>query len=157
MIQRIQNLLAALAAVATVLLFFFPLTDYYHELYGNYKLYVYGLKCMDPNPKLQVSIWFTSPLWLLAGISFLLSAGTISLYKKRISQLRLVALNILVNIVLVVLIFLFYTSRIETLTQIPPSYQPGVFLPLISLVFLVGANYFIRKDESLVKSSDRLR
>ncbi|MFH1160656.1 MAG: DUF4293 domain-containing protein [bacterium] len=157
MIQRIQTLFVALAAVAVVLLFYFPLAEYYHELNGNYKFFVYGLKSMDPDPKLEVSIWFTSPLWFLSGISVLLSVMTIFLYKNRTSQLRLVAFNILLNIVLVVLIFLFYTSKIETLTQITPSYQFGVFLPLISLVLLVAANYFIRRDEALVKAANRLR
>jgi len=112
---------------------------------------------MDPDPKLEVSYWFTSPLWLGTGISILLPVITLFLYKKRVSQLRFIAFNILLNIVLIVIIFLFYSSKIESLIQITPSYQFGIFLPLISLVCLVAANYFIRKDEALVKSTDRLR
>ena len=33
----------------------------------------------------------------------------------------------------------------------------GIFLPVISIVFLVLANRAIKKDEDLVKSVDRLR
>lgn len=33
----------------------------------------------------------------------------------------------------------------------------GMFLPIISIVFLVMANKAIKKDEDLVKSVDRLR
>jgi hypothetical protein len=38
-----------------------------------------------------------------------------------------------------------------------PSYQFGIFLPVISLLLLVLASRAIRKDEALVKSADRLR
>jgi hypothetical protein len=36
-------------------------------------------------------------------------------------------------------------------------YQFGMYIPLISLIFLVLASRAIRKDEELIKSSDRLR
>jgi hypothetical protein len=38
-----------------------------------------------------------------------------------------------------------------------PSYQFGIFFPLVSLVCIIMASRAIRKDEALVKSSDRLR
>ena len=157
MIQRVQTIFLALAVIAGVLVFYFPIADYYHELYGNYKLFVTGLQCMDPDPKISTSIWFTAPLFLIAGASVLLGVISIFLFKNRVTQLRLVAFNILLNIVLVVLLFIFYSGKIEELTQITPTYRIGVFLPLVSLVFLILANRFIRKDEALVKSSDRLR
>jgi len=157
MIQRIQTIFLVLAVISGALIFYFPIADYYHELYGNYKLYVTGLQCMDPDPKISTSIWFTAPLYLITGASVLLGVITVFLYKNRITQLRLVAFNILLNIVLVVLLFIFYSGKIEELTQITPSYQIGVFLPLVSLVFLIVANRFIRKDVALIKSTDRLR
>ena len=157
MIQRVQTIFLALAVISGALIFYFPIADYYHELYGNYKLFVTHLQCMDPDPKLSTSVWFTAPLYLIAGASVLLGIISIFLYKNRVTQLRIVAFNILLNIVLIVLLFIFYSGKIEELTQIIPSYQIGVFLPLASLVFLILANRFIRKDEALVKSADRLR
>ncbi|MBC8457439.1 MAG: DUF4293 domain-containing protein [Bacteroidales bacterium] len=157
MIQRIQTIFLVLAVISGALLFYFPLAEYYHELYGNYKFFVTELKSMDPDPKITTSIWFTSPLWLIAGASIILTLISIFLYKNRLTQLRLVAFNILLNIGLVVLVFIIYSSKITELTQIEPAYQIGIFLPLISLVFLILANRFIRKDEALVKAADRLR
>ncbi len=157
MIQRIQTLFLLLALISGALVFYFPLADFYHELYGNYKLFVTELKSMDPDPKMTTSIWFNSPLWLTAGASLILTLITIFLYKNRITQLRLVAFNILLNVSFVVMIFIIYSNKITKLTQIEPSYQLGIFFPLISLVFLILANRFIRKDEVLVKSADRLR
>jgi len=157
MIQRIQTIFLVLAVISGVLLFFFPLADYYNEFSGNFRFYITELRPMDPDPKITTTIWFTSPLWLISGVSVALSLVSVFLYKKRLVQLQLVAFNILLNIGLVVLIFLIYTSKITTLTNIEPSYQFGIFLPLITIVFLVVANRFIRKDEALVKAADRLR
>ena len=162
MIQRIQTIFLFLAAITGGLMFFFPVATYLQDILsdaptGNYILYITGLKSMDPDPKLTTTFLFSVPLWLIAGISVFLSIITIFLYKKRYVQMRLVAFNILLNIVLVVLIFLFYISRIEELTGNTPSYEVGAFLPLVSLVLLVVANRYIRKDEALVKSADRLR
>lgn len=157
MIQRIQTIFLVLALVSGALVFYFPLADFYHELYGNYKLFTTELKSMDPDPRMTTSIWFNSPLWLSAGASLLLTLITIFLYKNRATQLRLVAFNILLNITFVVLVFIIYSNKITKLTQIEPSWQIGIFFPLISLVLLIAANRFIRKDEMLVKSTDRLR
>ena len=157
MIQRIQTVYLFLAAVAGILLFFFPLANYYNEMLGNYRLLITGMETMDPNPKIVFSPWFTSPLWIITAIASLLPLITIFLYRQRILQIRLVAFNILFFILLVVLIFLFYAGKIEETTQITPAYQTGVFLPLISLIFLVLANRSIRKDEAKVKAADRLR
>jgi len=157
MIQRIQSLFLAIAAIAAVLMFFFPIADFYNEHLGNYKLLATGLQCMDPDPKIHRSWWATSPLAFLSAASFVLSVVTLFLYRNRLLQIRLLAFNILATIVLVIAIFLYYINSIEKITGILPAYKFGAFCPLICLIFLVLANRFIRKDESLVRSSDRLR
>jgi hypothetical protein len=158
MIQRIQSLFLLISALAGILLFFFPVATFYDELLGNYRFLITGIDSMDPTPKIQFSSWFTSPLWIIAGAATGLSVITILLYRNRLLQLRLVAFNILFNILLIILIFIFYINKIQEFTQIAPSYkQIGIFLPLISLLFLVLANRSIRKDEAKVKAADRLR
>ncbi|MCX6286216.1 MAG: DUF4293 domain-containing protein [Bacteroidetes bacterium] len=157
MIQRIQSLFLAIAAAAAILMFFFPIANFYSETIGNYKLLATGLKCMDPDPKLHTSLWFAAPLLVFVLGSIALSLITLSQYKNRTVQIKLLAFNILITIVLVIIILLFYMSTVEKLTGIGPSYEFGAFCPLINLLFLILANRFIRKDESLVKSADRLR
>ena len=64
----------------------------------------------------------------------------------------------LANIVLIMVVFFFYATRIKTMTLTEPDYNiTGMALPLISLAFLVLATRAIRKDDAMVKSSDRLR
>jgi hypothetical protein len=157
MIQRIQSLFLAVAAIAAVLMFFFPIADFYSEHIGNYKLLLTGLKCMDPDPKIHTTFWVTVPLAMLAAGSFILSVVTLFFFKNRPLQIRLLAFNILITIVLIIAVFLYYINSVEKLTGIPPSYQFGAFSPLICLLFLILANRFIRKDEAMVRSADRLR
>ncbi len=158
MFQRIQSLYLFIAAVAGILLFFFPIASFYDALLGNYRFLITHVESMDPTPKIQFSTWFTSPLWILTCAGIALSLVTMFLYKNRILQMRLVAFDILFNILIIILIFLFYINKIEEYTHIVPSYrQVGIFFPLISLLFLVLANRSIRRDEAKVRAADRLR
>jgi hypothetical protein len=157
MIQRIQTLFLILVAAAGILLFWVPLAEYYDEYNGNYRLMVTGLQCMDPDPRISTTFWFAVALLVVNILMPELALITIFLYKNRILQIRLIAVNLMITVIEVILIFLFYTSKVETLTSIKPAYQFGIFLPLIALVFLVLANRFIRRDETLVKSAGRLR
>ena len=158
MFQRVQTLFLVIIAIAGILLFFFPLAGYYNELQGNYKFFIYGVKCMDPEPKVLFSSFFTLPLIFLVIGSLIFTIATIFIYKNRPLQIRLCAFNMLTNIVLIMVIFFFYATRIKTMTLTEPDYNfVGMAMPLISILFLILANRAIRKDEALVKSSDRLR
>ncbi len=156
--QRIQSVYLAVVAIAGILLFFFPLANYYNELHGNYKFFLYGVRCMDPEPGVNFSTFFTFPLVFLTVASLILTVATIFLFKNRLLQIRLCAFNVLTNIVLIMVVFFFYAPRIKAMTLIEPEYNyTGMVLPLVSLVFLILANRAIRKDEVMVKSADRLR
>jgi len=156
MIQRIQSLYLFVVAVACTLLFFFPMIDYIDPGKGTYKLFATGMKSYSDLPGL-LFFWETLPLLVLVSVSLVMALITIFLYKKRRIQFQLVNINILLNVVLVALVFLLYSRIFENRLQIPSNYQFGMYIPLISLVFLVLASRSIRKDDSLVKSSDRLR
>jgi len=156
MIQRIQSLYLFVVAVACTLLFFFPMIDYIDPGKGTYKLFAIGMKSYSDLPGL-LFFWETLPLLVLVIVSLVMALITIFLYKKRRIQFQLVNINILLNVVLVALVFLLYSRIFENRLQIPSNYQFGMYIPLISLVFLVLASRSIRKDDSLVKSSDRLR
>jgi hypothetical protein len=158
MIQRIQTLYLALAALACILLFFFPLANFYHEVEGNYKFFIQGIRSMDPEPKQHFSLLFSLPGLVLTIVSILFSAISIGLYKQRTLQIRLIAFNVLTLVVLILVLFFFYTAQLKTMTGADPDYTyPGMLLPVISLVMLILANRSVRNDEKLVKSADRLR
>ena len=87
--------------------------------------------------------------------SILLTFISIFSYTKRKSQFVMNRLNIILNFFLLgVFVYRSLTLSGETLVS---EKGIGVFLPIISIVFLVMANKAIKKDEDLVKSVDRLR
>jgi len=87
--------------------------------------------------------------------SILFTFISIFSYKKRKSQFVINRLNIILNFFLLgVFVYRSLTLSGETLVS---EKGIGVFLPIISIVFLVMANKAIKKDEDLVKSVDRLR
>jgi hypothetical protein len=101
----------------------------------------------------------TFPLLLLNILVGIMSLAAIFLYKKRMSQARVVRFAILLNIVFIGLVFFVYARIIETNLMASPDYldEAGIYFPLISLIFLILANRAIIKDEKLVRSIDRLR
>ena len=76
-------------------------------------------------------------------------------FKKRQTQFVLNRLNIILNFVLLG-VFVYRSLSIPGETLVSQK-GIGVFLPIISIVFLVLAKKAIKKDEDLVKSVDRLR
>jgi ABC-type polysaccharide transport system permease subunit len=93
--------------------------------------------------------------FILIFISIALAIIAILNYKKRQHQFVLNRLNILANLTLLgVFVYRSLTVSGETLIS---EKGIGMFLPILSIVFLVLANRSIKKDEDLVKSVDRLR
>ena len=96
---------------------------------------------------------------LLFAFSTTLSIVSIMTYKKRKNQFVMGRLNIILNLILLGLfiIRLFNLSGETDPEKVVSEKGIGVFLPIVSIVFLSLANKAIKKDEDLVKSVDRLR
>ncbi|MGV3695997.1 DUF4293 family protein [Flavobacterium sp.] len=92
---------------------------------------------------------------ILFGLSNTLTLLSIFSHKKRQQQFVMGRLNIILNLILLGL-FVYRTLNTSGETAISEK-GVGMFLPIISIVFLVLANRAIKKDEDLVKSVDRLR
>ena len=88
--------------------------------------------------------------------SAILAIISIFNFKNRKSQFMLGRLNMILNLILLG----FFVYRILNTSGEASAVSEkgvGIFLPVISIVFLVLANRAIKKDEDLVKSVDRLR
>jgi len=137
MIQRIQTVYLILAlATAGFLPFLFPLWTL-----NNGKEFYF-----------MTNQIFT----ILFGLSTSLSLLSILFYKKRQHQFVINRLNIILNLILLGL-FVYHSLNVSGETVSVSEKGIGMFLPIISIVFLVLANKAIKKDEDLVKSVDRLR
>jgi ABC-type enterochelin transport system permease subunit len=80
----------------------------------------------------------------------------ITRYNNRLLQIKLGALNSLFMAATVVLMFVF-SNQIAEEQQAQGQLGIALFLPVAAMIFNLLANRFIRKDEKLVRSVDRIR
>jgi hypothetical protein len=156
MIQRIQTLYLSLVVLACAMMFFFPMAEYVNDVQGTYIFYVFGVKYLI-EPPLLLSFWLTFPLLVMIAATGILSLVAIFLFKNRRTQNLLVSIAFLLHVIFITAVFLFYMGHFDKQFHVMHSYRFGVFIPLVSLGFLILASRSIRKDESMVKSADRLR
>ncbi|MDR6159161.1 MULTISPECIES: DUF4293 family protein [Chryseobacterium] len=129
MIQRIQTIWTFLAVLAAVFLF----------ITGQDVIISEGLPVLD------------------AGCIILVLTGLLSIfsYKNRKRQILLNNISIIINALLVG-ILIYWLLNLSGGIQFPEKGIEPMF-PLIAIVCLFIANIYIKKDERLVKSVDRLR
>jgi len=136
MIQRIQTVYLIFSALVMGALFLWFPTILAED----------GTVIIDRNEPLVFGLIFLSIIFAIISI---LS------FKKRQSQFVLNRLNIISNFVLLG-VFVYRSLNLSGETLVSEK-GIGVFIPIISIVFLVLANKAIKRDEDLVKSVDRLR
>lgn len=145
MIQRIQSAFLLLAACAFGGLFGMPIAT----------------SALPASPLLEdrvLDVTDVPALLILAGIGASLALVTIFLFRNRTLQVRL-------GFVLVALAFLLIGISYFRYTQISAAQAadvglhvgPGLFLPAAAIVFGWLATVYVRKDEKIVRSMDRLR
>lgn len=148
MIQRIQSLYLFIAFVAYIALFFLPVASFQ----TTESLFNFGSVISSPDAKLII---YPVLVIVLAAIACLVFV-TIFLFKKRTIQIRLTTIALLLNVLYIGALF-FFADRIDNQLSTTPVYDAGMYITLIPLVFLVLATRSIKKDEKLVRSTDRLR
>jgi hypothetical protein len=131
MIQRIQTIYLLIASIAFALLSFkipfWSLNDEFIYAQNDNKLY------------------------LLLITLFVFSLIGIFLFKKRIVQMKLLRLSILIEFVVLVRLFLTYKELNA------PLDAKVFFLLMSAFVALLLAYRGVKKDENLVRSVDRIR
>jgi hypothetical protein len=118
-----------------------------------------------PNP-VQGSVLFSDAqfntgdnigLLVLFAVAGALSLASIFLFKNRPTQLKLTRFALVsVGVGLALAVILFWQDS-ATLASVPVNDGAGAYLPLGFIIFGILALRFIKKDENLVKSMDRLR
>lgn len=94
---------------------------------------------------------------ILAIASITLSIIGITKYKNRMTQLKIGLLNSLFLVGVIFSSYYFSNDLMKSLNAGRGQYGLGMWLPGIAVICNLLANRFIRKDEKLVKDSNRLR
>ena len=142
MIQRKQTLFLLGSTCISVILLYLPLFELLPETTST------------EIRKLTIST--NALLLILNGAIGILSFVSIFLFKNRNLQIRMCNLALLLTCVLIGLIFFLADSMSSGMNQ-KIHYVYGTYLPLFQILFIFLATLFIRRDEKLVRSADRLR
>lgn len=154
MLQRIQTVFLLLVAIAMSLTFFLPFwTHSTEELsYALRSLYFES----SEKGETMISYFPYTFIAVLAGLSILIAIFEITRFNNRLLQIKLGALNSLLIAGTLILAAYFATDFIKELNVVG-KYGLGLFAPAAAMFFNLLANRYIRKDERLVRSVDRIR
>jgi len=155
MIQRIQTIYLLVVSLLGVFGCFMPLMDFTREMnYGT--LSAIGFTQISQGNS-EVVLDYLWGLAILSAIIPLLAFITIWLYKKRMLQIRLTILNILLMIGYYAVLAVSIWSI--TMKHNPDHYHPqiAIVFPLINIILSWLAIRGIGKDEAKVRAADRLR
>ncbi|OUJ70222.1 DUF4293 domain-containing protein [Hymenobacter crusticola] len=158
MIQRIQSVFLLLLAIAMASVIFVPIWSKTDALTGQ-ELVLHATKLAFVNPASQtpaaVNTW---PIAALAALSAAVALFEIFQYRSRFTQLKLGLVN-LVLIAATIGASYYYSGVGEQMLNIKliGTFEAGFYLPTLALILNLLANRFIRRDEQLVRSMDRLR
>lgn len=149
MIQRIQSVYLLIVAILAVFTMSFPIGHFYTES-AVWKMS--SLTLVSPQGVVDHAPW---PLFLVLQLVAVLALITIFLYKKRMMQIRITKLCM----VLLLGFYVLFPSYVWGMFRSFGSFVPTwiICLPFVALVFGYLAIHAIDKDEKLVKSYDRLR
>ena len=130
MIQRIQSVFFLLSALTSILIiFYFPVLSNEGDNLFLFNHFVY--------------------LRLLLLLSSLLEIFAIFQYKNRSRQRLISSLSRLMITFFYIITLVFYKEDFD--------FEIGLFLCIIPFILLFIASYFVKKDEKLIKDSDRIR
>lgn len=145
MIQRIQSVFYLLASIAFVALFYLPFAN------------------SDAPAAVMMSDqqYSVEDHLLLGGLTLFgaaLSLVALFLFKNRPLQLRMgYAIIVLAILIVIAALLIFMNEASQYPDRIKITEGLGLGLPVFVVVFALLANRFVRKDENLVRSMDRLR
>jgi len=96
-------------------------------------------------------------LLILAVLGGLMAFGSIFLYNNRKLQISVSSITTITAVALLGLAYWLFDSNTPIDNTISSSFATGFFMPIGSLILSILAIFFIKKDDKLVKSMDRLR
>ena len=160
MLQRVQTLFLLGVFLCMVLSLFLPIWQKADPAQDSlFKVYaLYGQEINSDGSDEIVEVF----PYLLIGIFAVLSAAIALLeifqFNNRLTQIKMGALNsLLMSTVLGIALYLTFQVEKIVAPEARGDYGFGLFATCIALICNVLANRFIRRDENLVRSVNRLR
>ena len=166
MIQRIQTILLLVVSLCMALVLAYPIWFEENPDKGQ-GMILTALKTEvvdfagTPNVGEDDVIVSSTGNWyiaVLAVAAIIVAWISIFQFKNRLNQMKLGALNALIMAsCLGISFYLIYQNEASFSPETAGSISLGFYLPAFAMLLNILANRFIRKDEKLVKSVDRIR
>lgn len=152
--QRIQTVFLVVAIISLILSILFPIWTYQDPLGQSHELYPlhYTIK---QNAERNIQYFPYSITAILAIAAATLAIIEVGKFKNRVLQLKLGALNSLFMAGTIASAVIFSNQLIKAFQG--GQYGPALWLPGVAVICNLLANRFIRRDEKIVRDSDRLR
>lgn len=157
MIQRIQSVLLALVFILGALLFVSPIL-HFTSYEASFEMNAYSTYNIADHIVISKNIGIGA----MQGLIALLALATIFLFKKRQLQIKLCKLNILLIAIQIAAIVFYIDVAKDAISPQNPSdvvlgLRVGIIIPTLSFMLTYLSIWFIKKDEKLIRSADRLR
>ena len=157
MIQRIQTVFLAIVVLLGVAASFFSIMSFTNDG-ASYLMNLYKTVASEDLTNVLTK---NMGVGAMQGIVQLAAIATIFLFKNRSLQIKIGKLTILLIAIQIVAIVM-YSDTVKSLIGNKPEdvivdFNLGAILPVLSLICAYLAVHFIKKDDQLVRSADRLR
>jgi hypothetical protein len=157
MIQRIQSVFLLLVFILGALMFVSPVLNF-NSYEASFTMNAYTTFNTSNHMVVSKNIGIGA----MQGLIALLALATIFLFKKRQLQIKLCKLNLLLIAVQIAALVLYIDVAKEAISPQNPGdvvlgLAFGFFIPILSFLLTYLAIWFIKKDEKLIRSADRLR
>lgn len=153
--QRIQTVFLLLAVISLIASLLFPI--WVHETIGqSHKLFAFHYSIVGQSGDMISTDYMPYCLTaILAIASITIAILSIGKYRDRLLQMKLGALNSLFLAGTIAAAFIFSNNLTEEFHG--GKFGLGLWLPGVAVLCNLLANRFIRRDEKLVRDSNRLR
>lgn len=155
--QRVQTVFLAITFASLVLAIFFPIWSTTDLATGiSYRLYpIYFM--IKQNNVITSSVYI--PYCIVA--SLMVASATISFmelrrFDNRMLQVKLGVLNSLILMIIMILC-VWFSNQMASAYRFPWKYDYSLYLTFVAVACNWIAIRFIKRDEKIVKDSDRIR
>lgn len=154
MIQRIQSIYLFLAVCVLMLLTANPFAQVLLNTGDIITLEVFKQTADPVSGKMGISLW---PLAILLIVVLGLLILVLFLYRKRVLQVRLCMLTILIMFGFEAMIYLYTKLTLAQFQAEDSLFLWPALIPFIAIILTYLAMKAIQKDDAIVKSYERLR
>jgi hypothetical protein len=153
MIQRIQSIFLLIAFILQATMLFLPLSEYTIQGGDIFLFKATGFVSQGLNPS---TVHKTGMILFFLSLSLILPLVTIFLFKKRRLQMKLSLYNLVLLLGFQGYV-VWYAWRVGVLFEAVTVYKFPIVFPVVSAILLYLAFRYIRKDDNLIRSLDRIR